>query len=131
MLKKIVGLVVAVAAVATLAIAPVSASGDYIPLPAYPHHSCKTASDKKNYCEQVCKVPQVVGERLRVAKALIKKHGCRVGKVEISERDKDKKHNHKKDKKEKHEKLIVHKQSPKHSNKVYPLGTKVNLFVKG
>lgn len=72
MLKKTLALIAPVAAVVGIAMVPAAASGYYHCYPGTPTHSTPV-------CEQVCKVPSVVGLKLHaVAVPLIHVNDCRV-----------------------------------------------------
>ena len=130
MFKKIIAVFVPLAAVAGLALVPISASADT---------QCPPGTTNPAYCHKICKVPTLkaattkkAGTHLNSAEAQIRAHGCSVGKITKQETDNDKKKKNKGngDKLERgYEGGVVVGQSPK-GGTVKPAGSKVNLTVE-
>lgn len=76
MLKKILVFVVAAAAFAAIAIAPLSASADVF-------WKCPKGVTNHKYCTKIiqCKVPQLKGKTPGQAGTLLRQHDCKLGKT--------------------------------------------------
>ena len=124
MIKKAVALLAPIAAVVAIAMMPVTASADCRYQPGTPH--------TPPYCIKFCKVPKLKGKTVKQARAALRAHDCRPGKIKRKERDKDRRGNTQKDRKEKKkkERARVVKQRPK-PGRSFPAGKKVNFTVKG
>jgi hypothetical protein len=111
LIKRILLLLVPVAAVLAVMLAPVSASADTF-------FKCPTGVTDHRYCAKVtkCVVPKLKGKSVKQARKALRKHNCHLGKVV--------KHSHKGGKVGK-----VYKSSPKAHTKHHK-GKKVKIFVK-
>ncbi len=117
MLKKkmfLIAPLAPLAAVAAIASAPTAAMGDTV-------CTTPTPSNPTPICQQVCIVPQVIGQKLSNARVSIQGHDCRVGKITL----KGKRHK----KGFRRTFRIVVNQNPK-AHGIFAAGTAVNLTVR-